>query len=35
MDFNGEQLPFFDSMVMKQGRQIETDIFYKPTDSKT
>ena len=35
MDFNEEQLPFLDCMVMKQGLQIETDIFYKPTDSKT
>ena len=34
MDFNEEQLPFLDCMVMKQGRRIETDIFYKLTDKK-
>jgi hypothetical protein len=35
MDVNEKQLPFLDCIVMKNGNTIETDIFYKPTDSKT
>jgi hypothetical protein len=35
MDVNEKQLPFLDCMVIKNGNTIETDIFYKPTYSKT
>ena len=29
-----KQLPFSDVLVKKEGFKIETDIYYKPTDSK-
>ena len=29
-----KQLPFLDVLVKKEGFKIETDIYYKPTDSK-
>ena len=35
IDSSDHQLPFLDCMVIKNGNLIETDIFYKPTDSKT
>ena len=28
------QLPFLDVLVKKEGSKLETDIYYKPTDSK-
>ena len=34
MDSNAHQLPFLDTMVINNGGKIQTDIFYKPTDSK-
>ena len=34
MDMSKSSLPFLDSMVINKGGQIQTDIYYKPTDSK-
>ena len=34
MDSNTNQLPFLDTMVINNGGKIQTDIYYKPTDSK-
>ena len=34
MDSNTNQLPFLDTMVISNGCKIQTDIYYKPTDSK-
>ena len=34
MESNASQLPFLDTMVINNGGKIQTDIFYKPTDSK-
>lgn len=34
MENNIEKLPFLDVLVKLKGDQIETDIYYKPTDSK-
>ncbi|CAC5406941.1 unnamed protein product [Mytilus coruscus] len=34
MEYNSNQLPFLDILIIKNGTNIETDIFYKPTDSK-
>ena len=34
MDINKSCLPFLDTMVINKGGQIQTDIYYKPTDSK-
>ncbi|CAC5379815.1 Toll-like receptor 4 [Mytilus coruscus] len=34
MECNSNQLPFLDILIIKNGTNIETDIFYKPTDSK-
>ena len=35
LEFDPQQLPFLDCYVEKIGTTISTDIFYKPTDSKT
>ena len=35
VESNVSQLPFLDCFVIKRNTGIETDIFYKPTDSKT
>jgi hypothetical protein len=34
MENSIEKLPFLDVLVKLNGDQIETDIYYKPTDSK-
>ncbi|CAC5419811.1 unnamed protein product [Mytilus coruscus] len=34
MEYNSNKLPFLDILIIKNGTNIETDIFYKPTDSK-
>lgn len=34
MEYSDKQLPFLDILVIKKNSKIETDIFYKPTDSK-
>ena len=34
MEYNDEQLPFLDILIIKKDTNIETDIHYKPTDSK-
>ena len=34
MDMSKSSLPFLDTMVINKGGQIQTDIYYKPTDSK-
>ena len=35
LDYSKRELPFLDCLLIKEGTTIETDIFYKPTDSKT
>ena len=35
MEFDRQELPFLDRKFIKDGEIIQTDIFYKPTDSKT
>ena len=34
MEYSNEQQPFLDVLVKWVGTKIETDIYYKPTDSK-
>ena len=34
MEYSTKELPFLDLLVMKVGSNLETDIYYKPTDSK-
>ena len=34
MEYSNEQQPFLDVLVKRVGTKIETDIYYKPTDSK-
>ena len=34
MEYSNEQRPFLDVLVKRVGTKIETDIYYKPTDSK-
>ena len=34
IECSDKQLPFLDILVMKEGIKLETDIYYKPTDSK-
>ena len=34
MEYSKCELPFLDILVMKKDNKIETDIYYKPTDSK-
>ena len=34
MDMSKSSLPFLDTMVINKGGQIQTNIYYKPTDSK-
>lgn len=33
MEYNSNQLLFLDILILKNGTNKETDIFYKPTDS--
>ena len=35
MEMNQCKIPFLDCLVTKNGAEIHTDIYYKPTDSKT
>lgn len=35
LDSSESQLPFLDCLVLKEDNRLQTDIFYKPTDSKT
>ena len=34
MEYSNEQQPFLDVLIKRVGTKIETDIYYKPTDSK-
>ena len=34
MDYSNVQQPFLDVLVKRENTKIETDIYYKPTDSK-
>ena len=34
MEYSNEQQPFLDVLVKRVGTKMETDIYYKPTDSK-
>ena len=34
MEYSNEKLPFLDILVIKINRKLETDIYFKPTDSK-
>ena len=34
IECSDKQLPFLDVLVKKEGSKLETDIYYKPTDSK-
>ena len=34
MEKHDEALPFLDILIIKEGRSIKTDIYYKPTDTK-
>ncbi|XP_014771811.1 uncharacterized protein LOC106870299 [Octopus bimaculoides] len=34
MEYSQDQLPFLDILIIKKGINIETDIHYRPTDSK-
>ena len=33
-EYNYNEQPFLDVLVKKEGTKIETDVYYKPTDSK-
>lgn len=35
MECDNKEIPFLDCLVIKTDSKLETDIFYKPTDSKT
>ena len=35
IEFNKTVIPFLDCKIIKNGTEIQTDIFYKPTDSKS
>ncbi|XP_014778431.1 uncharacterized protein LOC106875004 [Octopus bimaculoides] len=34
MEYNHQQLPFLDILIIKRDTEIEADVFFKPTDSK-